>query len=279
MATAMLVDVSRCIGCRACQVACKEWNLRHAERTQNQGSYENPPDLSAQTWTRVAFIEEAVGDEVKWQFRRVLCQHCTDAACEQVCPPKAISHRLSTAVVIDAEKCTGCKYCISACPFDVPRYNAQTNTVEKCTLCVDRISNGQIPACAKVCAPEAVMFGERSIMVAIAKMRLSKLKEQGFKDAGLYGEKELGGLGVMFLLTSSPLFYGFPEKPTVPLSVNIWQDVFKPMIAVAGGGAGLAALVSLLGSTGYKGSQRGQGSQRSQGDEGSRGDKGKKQSE
>lgn len=251
----MLVDVSRCIGCRACQVACKEWNLRQPEDTRNEGSYENPLDLSAQTWTRIKFIEETKGNAVMWQFRRVLCQHCTNAACEQVCPPKAISHQMTTAVVIDQEKCTGCKYCISACPFDVPRYNEETNTAQKCTLCIDRISNGQILACAKVCTTGAVVFGERSEMISVAKQRLGRLKKQGAKQARLYGEKELDGLGVMMLLTSVPSFYGLPDEPAIPVTLGLWQDFIKPAIAVAGGGAALAALVSLLGSTGYKGSK------------------------
>ncbi len=254
MASAMLVDVSRCMGCRACQIACKEWNLREPEDTRNEGSYENPLDLSAQTWTRIKFIEESKGDVVSWHFRRVLCQHCTNAACEQVCPPKAISHQMTTAVVIDQKKCTGCKYCISACPFDVPRYNPQTNTAEKCTLCIDRISNGLTPACAKVCTTGAVVFGERSKMVSLAGGRLTRLKRQGYQQAGLYGEKDLGGLGVMMLLLEPPAFYGLPEKPEIPISLGIWRDFVKPAIAVAGGGAALAALVSLLGSTGYKAS-------------------------
>ena len=125
----MLVDFDLCIGCRACQVACKQWNQNEAEVTENYGTYENPKDLSAQTWTKIKFIEEGKNPDVKFLFRRVMCQHCTEAACEQVCPAKAISHEQGVAVVIDQDKCTGCKYCISACPFSVPRYDAATKWI------------------------------------------------------------------------------------------------------------------------------------------------------
>lgn len=252
MAKAMLVDFSKCIGCRACQVACKEWNQLEAEKTENTGTYENPPDLSAKNWTRIKFVEEGEGDTLKWHFRRILCQHCTEAACEKVCPPKAISHQEGTAVVIDQEKCTGCKYCISACPFSVPRYNADTNTAMKCTLCIDRIANGLEPACAKVCAPGAVQFGEREDLISAANDRMAVLQEQGMTDVQLYGQDDLGGLGVMLLLTAPATTYGLPDKPEIPLSVGLWQDVLKPLAIVGGAGAVLTALVSLLGSIGYK---------------------------
>jgi formate dehydrogenase beta subunit len=257
MAKAMLVDLSKCIGCRACQVACKEWNQNAGEKTENTGTYENPPDLSPQTWTKIKFVEQNSGDNVKWLFRRMMCQHCTDAACEKVCPPKAISHLETTAVVIDQEKCTGCKYCISACPFNVPRYDAADNKAKKCTLCIDRISNGLIPACAKVCAPGAVQFGERSDMVKLAKARMDALKTKGVNDLRLYGESELGGLGVMVLMTAAAEDYGFPDKPSFPVSVNLWQDYLKPLTIVAGGGGILAVLVSFIGSIGYKHKQEG----------------------
>ena len=252
MAKAMLVDFDLCIGCRACQVACKQWNENEAEVTENFGSYENPADLSAQTWTKIKFVEEGENPNVKFLFRRVMCQHCTDAACEKVCPPKAISHQQGVAVVIDQDKCTGCKYCISACPFSVPRYNAETNTSMKCTLCIDRISNGMVPACAKVCAPGAVKFGERADMVKIGKERVAALKKAGKSDAMLYGETELGGLGVMMVITEKPEVYGLPASPRIPISVGLWQDWLKPLTIVAGAGGLFAALVSRIGSIGYK---------------------------
>lgn len=252
MAKAMLVDFGLCIGCRACQVACKQWNQNEAEVTENFGSYENPPDLSSKTWTKIKFVEEGKNPDVKWLFRRMMCQHCTDAACEQVCPPKAISHQEKTAVVIDQAKCTGCKYCISACPFSVPRYDAATNTVKKCTLCIDRISNGLTPACAKVCAPGAVKFGERAEMVKLGQDRVAALKAAGKSGAKLYGEKELGGLGVMMVMTEAPEVYGLPATPAIPLSINLWQNWLKPLTIVAGVGGLAAAVISRIGSIGYK---------------------------
>jgi formate dehydrogenase beta subunit len=252
MAKAMLVDFDLCIGCRACQVACKQWNQNEAEVTENFGSYENPADLSADTWTKIKFIEEGKDPDVKWMFRRMMCQHCTDAACQKVCPPKAISHQMETAVVIDQDKCTGCKYCISACPFEVPRYDADSNTAKKCTLCIDRIGNGMTPACAKVCAPGAVKFGERADMVKIGKERVAALKKAGNANAMLFGETDLGGLGVMMVLTAKPETYGLPANPRIPVSVGLWQDILKPLTIVAGAGGLLAALVSRIGSIGYK---------------------------
>lgn len=251
MAKAMLVDFSKCIGCRACQVACKAWNQRDGVVTENTGSYENPPDLAPQSWTRIKFVEEGEGDALKWHFRRMMCQHCTEAACEQVCPPKAISHQ-GSAVVIDQEKCTGCKYCVSACPFSVPRYDAETNTAMKCTLCIDRTSNDKVPACAKVCAPGAVLFGERQDMLKLAKDRVLALKAKGEKDVRLYGETELGGLGVMLLMTTNAEALGLPEQPVIPVSVGLWQNILKPLTIIAGGGGLLAAGLSLIGSIGYK---------------------------
>lgn len=252
MAKAMLVDFALCIGCRACQVACKEWNQNEASKTENFGSYENPPDLASNTWTRIKYVEIGKNPDNQLLFRRVMCQHCTNAACEQVCPPKAISHQQTTAVVIDQEKCTGCKYCISACPFGVPRYDADTNTAKKCTLCIDRISNGLTPACAKVCAPGAVRFGDRDQMVRAGLNRVDALKKQGKKNAMLYGEKDLGGLGVMMVLTESPETYGLPANPTIPFTVNAWQDWLKPLTIIAGLGGLAAAVVSRIGSIGYK---------------------------
>ena len=252
MAKAMLVDFSLCMGCRACQVACKSWNQNEAEKTENYGTYENPPDLSSKTWTKIKFVEEGKSPDVKWFFRRMMCQHCTEAACEKVCPPKAISHQETTAVVIDQDKCTGCKYCISACPFNVPRYDAETNTAKKCTLCIDRISNEMEPACAKACAPGAVKFGERADMVKIGKERVDILKDAGNADAKLYGETELGGLGVMMVLTAKPETLGLPADPAIPLSVGLWQNILKPLTIVAGVGGLAAAVISRIGSIGYK---------------------------
>lgn len=252
MAKAMLVDFELCIGCRACQVACKSWNENPAETTENFGSYENPPDLSASTWTKIKYVETGTNPDVKFMFRRMLCQHCTEAACENVCPPKAISHRETTAVVIDQEKCTGCKYCISACPFGVPRYDAETNTAKKCTLCIDRISNGLTPACAKVCAPGAVRFGEREQMVRAGLNRVDALKKAGKPNAMLYGEKDLGGLGVMMVMTEKPEVYGLPNEPSIPLSITMWQDYLKPLTLIAAAGGLAVALVSRIGSIGYK---------------------------
>jgi len=215
MAKAMLIDLSKCTGCRACQVACKAWNDLPAEATVCLGYYDNPPDLSSETWNRIAFYEvERSGGQVAWLFRPVRCLHCTDASCVSVCPTGAAAHR-GEFVVIDPKWCIGCGHCATACPFGIPRlgHGEEKGSARKCWFCFDRVSNGEIPACAKSCPTGAIQFGDRDALIAQAHERVAVLKGKGLSDATLYGEHLLGGLHQMYLLTDKPTVYALPEAP------------------------------------------------------------------
>lgn len=214
MAKATLIDVSKCTGCRACQVACKEWNDNPAEETVCFGCYENPPDLSTTTWSRVTFRETELDGRLTWLFRTERCMHCTDASCVNVCPTGAAHHE-GEFVVIDPEWCVGCGYCVTACPFNVPRlgHEPEKGSARKCRFCLDRVSEGLEPACAKTCPTGAIEFGDRTALISKAHDRVAVLRERGFADANLYGETMLGGLHQMYLLTESPEVFGLPLAP------------------------------------------------------------------
>ena len=244
MAKAILFDSSKCTACRGCQVACKQWNNLSADETKNTGSYENPPDLTPRTWLKMRF-NEVPGDDGKlaWLFTRRACMHCNDAGCVRVCPTNAVYHHKLGFVAYDKSKCTGCGYCIEACPFDIPRLDGSKITgkakMDKCLFCADRVTNDVQPACVKTCPTRALVYGDRSDMVNAAEERISELADQG-KEAMIYGKNELDGLHVLYVLERSPVDYKLPAKPEVSPAVTLWQDVLKVMGyaavgAVAGG--------------------------------------------
>jgi len=236
---AILYDSSKCTACRGCQVACKQWWGLEAETTTNRGTYENPPDLSADTWVKIRFNEISNGNGgVEWIFTRQSCMHCTDAACVKVCPTKALYYHPLGFVAYNKDLCSGCGYCVEFCPFDVPRAKGNDITgirkIDKCILCGDRIANGQEPACVKACPTDALIFGDRDELVAIGKKRVQELQSK-YPNAYLYGEKELGGLHVMYVLTQTPDVHGLPAHPDMPVAAIAWQDVIQPVgYAVAG---------------------------------------------
>ncbi|ABM80895.1 4Fe-4S dicluster domain-containing protein [Hyperthermus butylicus] len=177
---AIMVNIDNCIGCRACQIACKVWNGLKAELTSfNPEGYTNPVDLTPNTWMIIEFIEGTRGGEPYWIFKKFQCMHCSEAPCAKACPVNAIEVHPEGAVVIRSDKCVGCQYCIEACPYDVPRYDPVTNKVYKCTLCIDRIQNGLAPACVEACPTEALVFGPYDELVR-------KYREAGFE---IYGDK------------------------------------------------------------------------------------------
>lgn len=229
----MLVDVSKCTGCRACQVACKQWNNVPAVKTSFTGSYENPPTMNG-SFTKVKFDEIMENGEVRFLARKVQCMHCTEASCIAVCAAGAISRTDNGHVVIDQDKCIGCKNCILACPFGAVGFNAETGTSQKCWECQDRLENGMIPACAKTCPPNAITFGTREELLLAAKARVEQLKKTG-KDAYIYGEKELGGLGNLYVLDAQPETYGLPVNPKAATAnlLNNWLGVLVGVGAMA----------------------------------------------
>lgn len=213
MPKAILTDISKCMGCRGCQVACKQWNEREAVPTKQTGTYENPPELTASTWTRVEFYERPG----EWIFRRHQCLHCTDASCVEVCPVGSAAYH-GEFVLIDQKTCIGCGYCVVACPFDAVSIDLPRGTAQKCTFCIDRVTNGQEPACAKTCPTGAIQFGERADLIAAANRRIATLVSNGHPQARMYGETELNGLGQMYILTKPAPALGLPETPELATS-------------------------------------------------------------
>ena len=222
----MLLDTSKCMGCRGCQVACKQWNQLRAEKTEFTGTYQNPPRLSGQTWTLITFneIEGTEPQPVKWLFRKEQCHHCGEATCLQVCPTGAIRKTDEGIVYIDQAVCAGCKYCVETCPFQVPHADHTTGTARKCWMCMDRVQNGMKPACATACTTGAIEFGPWETMAETARKRVEALKAEGIAAASVYGDQDmLGGLGAMYVLTESPAAYGLPDKPTLPHAKIAWK--------------------------------------------------------
>lgn len=249
---AILYDSTKCTACRGCQVACKQWWGLEGVDTTNRGTYENPPDLSYDTWVKIRFNEIDNGKGgINWIFSRQACMHCTDAACVKVCPSGALYHHPSGAVAFNEDICTGCGYCVEFCPFDVPRAKGNAATVirkiQKCILCTDRTTNGMEPSCVKTCPTDALTFGDRPDLVAAGQKRVQTLKAT-HPNAYLYGEKELGGLHVMYVLTQPAEVYGLPAKPEVPVTALAWKDIIKPLGYVAAGlavaGLGLNYIVA-----------------------------------
>ena len=240
---ALLYDPTRCVGCRACQNACKDWNRNPAEPGPN-GLYDAPTGLSANTWTLITLVNA----QAHWSFFNYQCMHCTDAACVIVCPTGALHKDASGFVAFDGDKCNGCGYCTQFCPFGVPHLkdiNLATGAAEaaKCTFCQDRIQAGiGGPFCAESCPTEALVWGRRKDLLDQAKSRVSQLQAEGHAQAVLYGESEAGGLHRLSILLDEPSVYGLPTSPQGPISFsNVWQKVIQPLgeIAVAATALGL----------------------------------------
>ncbi len=228
----LLIAPELCIGCRGCQSACKEWNKLPAERTINRGTYENPPDLSANLYNKIRFVEVSSKD-LEWLFISQRCMHCGDAGCMAICPvPGAITRTKQGAVVFNKDNCIGCKLCQAGCPFNIPRFD-EIDKIAKCHLCSDRVENGLAPACAKTCPTGAISFGDRVDLIADAK-------KAGY--ATLYGQTDLAGLGVMYAFKKSPDYYGFDTSPEIPATVALWRSILKPLSLIAlGASVALAA--------------------------------------
>jgi formate dehydrogenase iron-sulfur subunit len=213
---AMLYDSEKCVGCRACQNGCKNWNDLPAEEEYHGIAYDNPKNLSARTWTIIKAREYTFNGEPSLMLSRYQCMHCTEASCEFVCFTGAISHQ-GAAVVIDQEWCVGCGYCVQACPYGVPHreHGFNAGPARKCTFCVDRQEEGLAPACVEACPAGALVYGDRNDLLDYGKSRVQELKAEGYEKANLYGENELGGLHALYVLTESPSVFNLPETPPV----------------------------------------------------------------
>ena len=244
---AKLIDVSACIGCKACQAACMEWNDLRPEGGRNVGIYDNPPDLDDKTGTRMRFTEVEQENGLEWLIRKDGCMHCEDPGCLKACPaPGAIVQYSNGIVDFHQENCIGCGYCVTGCPFDVPRISKTDNKAYKCTLCSDRVAVGQAPACAKVCPTGAITFGAKEDMIHHAETRIADLKERGYSNAGLYDPKGVGGTHVMYVLhhADKPTLYaGLPKNPSISATVALWKGVAKPLALFALGAAAVGSLL------------------------------------
>ncbi|HTQ74066.1 MAG TPA: formate dehydrogenase subunit beta [Burkholderiales bacterium] len=251
---AKLIDVSKCIGCKACQVACSEWNdLREVVGT-TLGTYDNPRDLTAETWTVMRFseVEESApeGTRLEWLIRKDGCMHCADPGCLKACPsPGAIVQYSNGIVDFHQENCIGCGSCVTGCPFDVPRLSKKDGKAYKCTLCSDRVAVGLEPACVKTCPTGAIMFGSKADMKEQAEERLVDLRERGYKNAGVYDPPGVGGTHVMYVLkhADDPEKYaGLPKDPQVSTLVGLWKGAFKPLGLLAIGATAFAGFIHYL---------------------------------
>ena len=243
---AKLIDTSKCIGCKACQVACSEWNELRDEVGTNAGVYDNPNDLSADSWTLMRFTEyENPGTgNLEWLIRKDGCMHCAEPGCLAACPsPGAIVKYANGIVDFNQDKCIGCGYCITGCPFDIPRISQKDKKAYKCTLCSDRVAVGLEPACVKTCPTGAIVFGSKQDMQVHAAGRIADLKERGFEQAGLYDPDGVGGTHVMYVLHHADqpsLYAGLPDAPAISPMVSLWKGITKPLALLAMGATVLA---------------------------------------
>jgi formate dehydrogenase iron-sulfur subunit len=230
---AKLIDVSKCIGCKACQAACLEWNNLREEVGINRGVYDNPHDLTENSWTLMRFTEweNPESGNLEWLIRKDGCMHCADPGCLKACPsPGAIVQYNNGIVDFVSENCIGCGYCVKGCPFNIPRISQADHKAYKCTLCSDRVSVGQAPACAKACPTGAIVFGTKQAMLDHAKGRITDLKSRGFKNAGIYDPPGVGGTHVMYVLHHADqpqLYAGLPNNPRISQVVELWKGLTK----------------------------------------------------
>jgi formate dehydrogenase iron-sulfur subunit len=241
MRKGFFTDTSVCIGCKACEVACKEWNGVPDDGFNLLGmSFDNTGELSANSWRHVAFIEQTVpaSGDVRWLMASDVCKHCTHAACLDVCPTGSLFRTEFGTVVVQDDICNGCGYCIPACPYGVIDQRKDDGRAFKCTLCYDRIGDGLTPACAQACPTESIQFGDLDELRQRAQARVEKLHDEGVTEARLYGHDPtdgVGGDGAFFLLLDEPEVYGLPPDPVVTTRdlPKMWRRAGLAALAMA----------------------------------------------
>ncbi|HYE90889.1 MAG TPA: 4Fe-4S dicluster domain-containing protein [Terriglobales bacterium] len=239
-------DTTVCIGCKACEVACKEWNQLPASNggvpPLSGDSYDNTVRLDGIHWRHVKFVEQFTPDraEGRWLLMSDVCKHCVKAGCLEVCPTGAIVRTEFDSVVIQSDTCNGCRDCIAACPFGVIDINPVSGTAQKCTLCYDRLQAGMQPACSQACPTFSIRFGPVAQLRQDAAARVQTLQQRGEKRAYLYGadERMLGGLNAFFLLVDPPETYGLPPDPKLPsrnlTPSSLWTALGAVLVGVLG---------------------------------------------
>ena len=264
-------DTTVCIGCKACEVACKQWNDLPADgsRSGRGISYDHTGELGASTWRHVRFVEMPEADDTdlvaiaeagarvdvdaavaamgEWIFMSDVCKHCTNAGCLDACPTGALVRTEFETVVLQPDVCNGCGYCVPACPFGVVDRSHEDGRASKCTLCYDRMEDGLEPACAKSCPTDSIQFGPYDELVETASRRVAELHSRGIENAYLYGagdqgdDQLAGGLGAFFLLTEAPERHGLPAQADSPVQENV-----VPATAAAMGAGLVAAAAAAL---------------------------------
>ncbi|RRD56650.1 formate dehydrogenase subunit beta [Comamonadaceae bacterium OH2545_COT-014] len=242
---AKLIDVSSCIGCKACQVACMQWNDLRDDVGNCHGTYDNPVDMTPQSWTVMKFSEvEVTPGRLEWLIRKDGCMHCEDPGCLKACPsPGAIVQYANGIVDFISEHCIGCGYCVKGCPFNVPRISEKDNKAYKCSLCADRVAVGQEPACVKTCPTGAIRFGSKEDMLAYGQGRVDELKARGFEQAAVYDPEGVKGTHVMYVLQHGDqpeIYSGLPKNPSISPLVSLWKGMAKPVALAAMVGAAVA---------------------------------------
>ena len=259
-AMGFLTDISLCIGCKACEVACKQWNNLPMDEFGYTGhSYDNTGALGATTWRHVAFIErmdDGMGGrptslksfQSNWLMMSDVCKHCVNAPCLQACPTGSIVRTEFDTVVIQQDVCNGCGYCVPACPYGVPAIDELDGKAHKCTLCYDRLKDDLEPACAKACPTDSIQFGPVAELLERARQRVAALHGHGVTEAYIYGDRAVGGTGgiegnnAFFILTAEPEVYNLPARPALPQDKTLPGFVTTAVAALAFAAAAVVAL-------------------------------------
>ncbi len=250
--SAILYDSSKCSACKGCQVMCKQWNMLPSSLSKDEyeftGSYQSMSDLNGDTRLLIEFREQEAENGVDWAFSRRACFHCEEPACMEVCPVGAISKLDNGTVKLDSTKCVGCKYCVAACPFGVPKYRENFGVSNKCTLCDDRAAQGREPACVQTCPAAAIFYGTQPDMIAAGRNRVEELKAQGFDKAELYGVTEMGGMHSLTVAKYGYEAHGLirdPKKNDITSLLLLAKPIAGLGVAAVIGGLGISFLTGL----------------------------------